>query len=87
MYSAKSSDGSSPMSPVSPNGLDNTSFHLRAKSPESAQGDVESNVEDIVFGEGSEQDHGQEELEEAEDEIGQGMTGESNPRLSRISVS
>lgn len=80
-----------PTSPISP-GVDSTSFHFRAKSPE----EMEQEEQDQEAAElQMEQDRAQEdaemndEVEETDDAVGMlGVGGEAlNPRLSRISVS
>ena len=78
-----------PTSPTSP-GVDSTSFHFRAKSPEEIEQE-EHEAADLQM------DHDREmsevgrndEIEETDDAVGMLGTGSEalNPRLSRISVS
>jgi len=83
---------SGPASPISP-GVDHTSFHARAKSPEEMRAEEEMQAEMEMRMDGGPDEVGHEggdEVDEAEDIIGQGMMGAGeamNPRLSRISVS
>ena len=77
---------SPPTSPISPNGLDNTSFHAfrsRAKSPDEVDQEVDhvGDMESDALGE--------DEQDVDEDVMGSGLLGKDslNPRLSRISVS
>ena len=88
---ASSAFGSQPMSPTSP-GVDNTSFHTRAKSPEdTADEDLDhAEVQVEVEHADDEDEEGMQELDETDDVVGQGLLGVGgealNPRLSRISV-
>ena len=81
---------SGPASPISP-GVDHTSFHARAKSPEEMRAEEEEmQAEMYVDGEFEEGHDAGDEVDETDDIVGHGMMGAGeamNPRLSRISVS
>jgi hypothetical protein len=77
---------SDPKSPTSPTGLDHTSFHDRAKSPET-DGEEEEPQGSIGSSYGDEPS-GVDEIEELEDVVDREFTGKDMvSRLSRISVS
>ena len=78
-----------PQSPISPS-VDGTSFHALLKSPEQ-MGFEDADAAEISLDEGRLGDDGSQEVEEADDVVGEGLLtagGEAlNARLSRISVS
>jgi hypothetical protein len=74
----------SPTSPRSANGLDYTSYHEQAKSPE-AMSEAGAMEEDVSLGGEDEQDGGGDEAEEVDDL--RDMQEIEDPRLSTLSVS
>ena len=78
-------------SPTSPDGIDDSPFFHREKSPESVAGSEHAAVEVTMEddGAGDVVEMTEDEIEETEDRLGDGLLGNAamNPRLSRLSVS